>query len=68
MNRAPAYDDNRPCPFRNAPYDLRSSVAQKAMIPAEEVQLHFLRIVEEGPMISLRQLAQRLGARLEKTN
>jgi len=38
------------------------------MIPAEEVQLHFLRIVEEGPMISLRQLAQRLGARLEKTN
>jgi len=37
MNRTPAYDNNRPRSFRNTPYDLRSSVAEKAMPSAQEV-------------------------------
>ena len=38
------------------------------MTPAEEVHLRILRIVEEDPHISQRQLAERLGASLGKTN
>jgi EPS-associated MarR family transcriptional regulator len=38
------------------------------MTPAEEVHLRILRIVEEAPQISQRQLAERLGASLGKTN
>ncbi|WP_291992928.1 MarR family EPS-associated transcriptional regulator [Candidatus Accumulibacter sp. ACC003] len=38
------------------------------MTPAEEVHLRILRIVEEEPQISQRQLAERLGASLGKTN
>ncbi|MEF8732162.1 MAG: MarR family EPS-associated transcriptional regulator [Candidatus Accumulibacter meliphilus] len=38
------------------------------MTPPEEAQLRILRIVEEAPQISQRQLAERLGASLGKTN
>ena len=38
------------------------------MTPAEQVHLRILRIVEEEPQISQRQLAERLGASLGKTN
>ena len=38
------------------------------MTPAEQVHLRILRIVEEQPQISQRQLAERLGASLGKTN
>ena len=38
------------------------------MTPAEEVHLRILRILEEAPQISQRQLAERLGASLGKTN
>lgn len=38
------------------------------MTPAEQVQLRILRIVEQEPQISQRQLAERLGASLGKTN
>jgi EPS-associated MarR family transcriptional regulator len=38
------------------------------MTPAEEVHLRILRILEEAPQTSQRQLAERLGASLGKTN
>ena len=38
------------------------------MTPAEQVHLRILRIVEEEPQFSQRQLAERLGASLGKTN
>jgi EPS-associated MarR family transcriptional regulator len=50
------------------PYHPRSSLEQERMTPAEEVHLRILRILEEAPQISQRQLAERLGASLGKTN
>jgi len=38
------------------------------MTPTEQVQLHILKIVEEKPEISQRQLAERLGVSLGKIN
>jgi EPS-associated MarR family transcriptional regulator len=38
------------------------------MTPAEEVHLRILRILEDAPQTSQRQLAERLGASLGKTN
>ena len=38
------------------------------MTPTDQVQLHILKIVEEQPEISQRQLAERLGVSLGKIN
>ena len=38
------------------------------MTPAEQAHLRILRIVEEAPQISQRQLAERLGVSLGKAN
>lgn len=38
------------------------------MTPTEQAQLHILKIVEEQPEISQRQLAERLGVSLGKIN